>query len=64
MRHENYALLQCILERKIDGKRTRGRRRIFWMSNIRNWLGKNREELIHTARDRWMYVMLIANLRT
>jgi hypothetical protein len=26
MRHENYALLQCILEGKIDGKRTRGRR--------------------------------------
>jgi hypothetical protein len=64
MRHEKYALLQCILEGKIDGKRTRGRRRTFWMSSIRNWLGKNREELIHTARDRWRYAMLIANLST
>jgi hypothetical protein len=63
MRHENYALLQCILEGKIDGKRTRGRR-TSWMSNIRNWLGKNREELIHTARDRGRYAMLIANLNT
>jgi ribosomal 50S subunit-associated protein YjgA (DUF615 family) len=40
MRHEKYALLQCILEGKIDGKRARGRRKTFWMSNIRNWLGK------------------------
>jgi hypothetical protein len=64
MRHENYALLQCILEGKIDGKRTRGRRRTSWMSNIRNRLGKNREELIHTAKDRWRYDMLMANLNT
>jgi hypothetical protein len=35
-----------------------------WKSNIRNWLGKNREELKHTARDRWRYAMLIANLNT
>jgi hypothetical protein len=65
MRHEKYALLQCILEGKIDGKRTRGRRRTSWISNIRNWLGKIREELIiHTARDRWRYAMLIAKLNT
>jgi hypothetical protein len=51
MRHEKYALLQCILEGKIDGKRARGRWKTSWMSNIRNWLGKNRAELIHTARD-------------
>jgi hypothetical protein len=37
---KSIALLQCILEGKIDGKITRGRRRISWMSNIRNWLGK------------------------
>jgi hypothetical protein len=64
MRHEKCALLQCILEGKIDGKRARGRRKTSWMSNIRNWLGKNREGLIHTARDRWKYARLIANLTT
>jgi len=37
---------------KIDGKRARGRRNTSWMSNIRNWLGKIREELIHPARAR------------
>jgi hypothetical protein len=64
MRHEEYALLQCILEGKIDGKRASGRMKTSWMSNIRNWLGKNTEELIHTARDRWKYAMLFANFTT
>ncbi|KAL3284633.1 hypothetical protein HHI36_018787 [Cryptolaemus montrouzieri] len=42
-----------------EGKRARGRRRTSWMSNLRNWTGLNREELIHTARDRWRYAMLL-----
>jgi hypothetical protein len=52
MRNEKYALLQCILEGKIDGKRTRGRRRASWMSNIRNWLGKKqRRAKTHSQRQ-------------
>jgi hypothetical protein len=32
--------IMLILEGKIDGNITRGRRRISWMSNVRNWLEK------------------------
>lgn len=63
MRHNNYELLQYIIEGKMEGKRVKGRRLRLWTGKLRNWTNLSREHLIHTAGDRWRYAMLLANLR-
>ncbi|CAG9835277.1 unnamed protein product [Diabrotica balteata] len=39
MRNERYNLVQLIIQGKIQGKRSVGRRRISWLRNLREWYG-------------------------
>ena len=52
---------------KIDGKRSRGRRRMLWMSSLTKWLEergvKHQEvELLERARNRELWHDMIANV--
>lgn len=64
MRNGNrYHLLQSILQGKIPGKRSVGRRRISWLKNIRTWTSKTSMELFQAARDRSSTAKMVANIR-
>lgn len=62
MRHKEYEQIQLILEGKIDGKRGIGRKKKSWLRNIRDWTHTSGNDLIHRAKDRENYAILIANL--
>ncbi|KAI5631309.1 reverse transcriptase (RNA-dependent DNA polymerase) domain-containing protein [Phthorimaea operculella] len=63
-RNSKYNLLQLIIEGKIEGKRGRGRRRISWTKNIRDWLKvDSTEKLIRMTSDRSTYGQMVADLR-
>ena len=52
---------------KIDGKRSRGRRRVMWLSSLKKWLeGKGVEhtetELLKKANNRNLWHTMIANV--
>ena len=64
MRNNNrYHLLQTILQGKIPGKRSVGRRRISWFKNIRTWTCKTSTELFRAASDRTNTAKMVANAR-
>lgn len=64
MRNESrYHLLQTILQGKIPGKRSVGRRRISWLKNIRAWTSKTSTELFRTVKDRSSTAKMVANIR-
>lgn len=58
-----YHLLQTILQGKIPGKRSVGRRRISWLKNIRSWTSKTSTELLRAASDRNCTAKMVANIR-
>lgn len=62
MRHTEFEQIQLIIEGKIDGKRSMGRKKKSWLRNIRDWTHTDGNTLIHQAQDRESYAMLIANL--
>ena len=62
MRHSEYEEIQLIIEGKIDGKRSIGRKKKSWLRNIRDWTHTDGNTLIHQALDRESYAILIANL--
>lgn len=63
LRHDEYQLLQLILEGKIDGKRGIGRKQMSWARNIRQWTGlRTIGELVNTARDREQFQRVVANI--
>lgn len=63
MRGEKYRILQNIMQGKIQGKRSIGRRRNSWMKNLREWFGCNNNELFRAAASKIRIAMMIANLR-
>lgn len=63
MRGEKYHLLQLILQGKIQGKRSVGRRRHSWMRNLRDWFGCTTNQLFRSAVSRIRIALMIANLR-
>ena len=64
MRGKKYQLLQLIIEGKIQGKRSIGRRRNSWLKDIRRWYSCTSEEAFHAALSRPELAMWIVNLRS
>lgn len=63
MRGEKYQMLQIIVQGKIQGKRSMGRRRNSWLKNLRDWFGCSNNELFRAAVSKVRIAMMIANLR-
>lgn len=64
MRNENrYQLLQCILQGKVEGKRSAGRRRISWLKNLRSWFSTSTTGLFRAAVNKIKIANMIANIR-
>ncbi|KAI5707683.1 hypothetical protein M8J77_007509 [Diaphorina citri] len=64
MRNEQkYGLLQIILQGKITGRRTRGRRRTSWLGNLREWYECSSVALFRAAGDRSEISNMIVNVR-
>lgn len=62
-RGTRYARLQLIMQGKILGKRSIGRRRIPWLRNLREWYGCTSTELFRAAASKIRIAMMIADLR-
>lgn len=52
MCNDKYKLLHLVLERKIEGKKKQGRRRITWLDNILAWTNTNTETILRVAKKR------------
>lgn len=64
MRNETkYKLLKCILQGKVQGKRSVGRRRISWLKNLRAWFGTTTTGLFQAATNKIIITRMIANIR-
>ena len=53
---------RLILEGPLEGKISRGRPRMEWMSNITEWTGMKYEDLVRQAQDREQWRVMTANL--
>ena len=62
MRNEKYQLIQLILQGKIEGSRSQGRRRTSWLKNIRQWTGMTTVQLFRTAVNKVIWTNMIANI--
>lgn len=62
-RNDKYEILQLIMQGKIIGRRSVGRRRISWLRNLREWFGLSSVQLFRTAISKVKIAMLISNLR-
>ena len=52
-----------ILEGKVEGKKIRGRPRLTWMDDIKEWTGfKTYEKIKRTAEDRHRWKTIVVNL--
>ncbi|KAI5718027.1 hypothetical protein M8J77_015079 [Diaphorina citri] len=60
---EKYGLLQVILQGRIVGRRSRGRRRTSWLGNLREWYECSSVELFRAAGDREKISNMIVNVR-
>lgn len=64
MRNESrYQLLQNILQGKVLGRRSAGRRRISWLKNLRTWFSMTTTQLFRAAANKVMIANMIANIR-
>lgn len=63
MRGEKYEVIKVILQGKIQGKRSVGRRRISWLKNLREWFNSSTKSLFRTAADKVKIAMMLANLQ-
>uniref|UniRef100_A0A2S2QJK3 Uncharacterized protein n=1 Tax=Sipha flava TaxID=143950 RepID=A0A2S2QJK3_9HEMI len=61
--NQRYNVLQLILQEKIEGKRSVGRRRISWMKNLRDWYNITSIELFRASLDRNDIANIISNIR-
>ena len=59
-RHQN--LLKGVLEGRLEGSRPRGRPRINWEENVKNWSGLKLQECTRMAEEKWRDDAI--NLRT
>lgn len=63
-RNSKYSFLQLIVEGKIEGRRGVGRKRFSWLRNLRQWFDiREASTIIHLARDREEFQLMVANLR-
>ena len=53
---------RLLLEGPLEGKRSRGRPRTEWMTNITEWTGMRYEDLVRLAQDRKPWRIMTANL--
>ena len=63
MRNKKYHLLHLIIQGKIEGRRSAGRRRTSWLANLRKWYQMNTHTLFRAAASKVKTVMMIANLQ-
>lgn len=64
MRHpETYGMLQLIMQGKIMGRRSVGRRTTSWLKNLRQWFGKTSADLFRAAVNKTMIVNMLVNMR-
>lgn len=63
MKGERYNLLQLIIQGKIAGKKSRGRRIMSWLRNLREWFVCSSIKLFRAVGPKIGIVMMIANLR-
>lgn len=63
MRGQKYTLLQLIVQGKISGKRSIGRRRVSWLKNLREWFDCSNVQLFRAAVNKVRIAVMIANLR-
>lgn len=61
---EKYSTFQLILRGKINGKRSVGRRKLSWESDLRRWFKCSPKELFKAAGNKIRIAMLITKLRT
>jgi hypothetical protein len=61
--NQRYNTLQLILQGKIEGKISVGRRRISWMKNLREWYNIKSIELFQASLDRNDIANMISNIR-
>jgi hypothetical protein len=62
MRGHKYSIPQLVSQGKINGKRSRGRRRISWLK-IRDWYECSSTELFRVADDKDKIALMVADLR-
>ena len=63
MRNDKYRLLHLVIQGRIEGRRTRGRRRTSWLKNLRDWYQKSTRSLFRAAASKIRIALMIANLR-
>jgi hypothetical protein len=63
LRGERYELLQVILEGKVQGKRSVGRRQNSWLKDLRRWFDRSSAEIFRAAVSKTTIAIWIANLR-
>lgn len=63
MRGNKYELMRVIMQGKIKGKRSIGRRRLSWLRNLREWFQCSSIELFRAAVDKVKIARMLSNLR-
>ncbi|CAG9826857.1 unnamed protein product [Diabrotica balteata] len=60
---EKYNFLRLIMQEKVEGRRGSGRRKCFWLKNVRDWTGMDTHSILRTYQDREQFAVVIANLQ-
>ena len=55
-------LANTILQGTVEGTRKRGRPKRVWMDEIKNWTGRNVEELLRLAENRSVWSRVVMNI--
>ena len=55
-------LANIILQGTVEGRRKRGRPKRIWMDDIKDWTGRNVEELLHLAENRSVWSRVVMNI--
>lgn len=63
MRGDRYEVLRLVIEGKIEGRRSVGRRQNSWLKDLRRWFGRTSIEIFRGAVSRTIIAIWIANLR-
>ena len=63
MRGDRYEVLRLVIEGKIEGRRSVGRRQNSWLKDLRRWFGRTSIEIFRGAVSRTIIASWIANLR-
>lgn len=63
LRGERYELLRLIMEGKVQGKRSVGRRENSWLKDMRRWFERSSSQIFRPAASRATIAIWIANFR-